>query len=205
MLLCHWLLLCCTQSTQKLVLKSLTELSLVLCCLEDRESLCDAGGSEGGVFVVIALTCSCDGTLSVSGLRMRPGCQPTRRVHAHVHKHAHTFCYLYNNTPLLAADPVLWNIFFFKTTEWQTSHPFRGVPTMKEPPAIRRRLCWYLSRCTSLAWGLSLTMGVKMSGKPKRIYLTHLCKEPKLWHLLLLLCHNNTFHMYIGSFLCLGK
>lgn len=45
--------------------------------LSGRESLCDAGGSEGGVFVVIALTCSCDGTLSVSGLRIRPGCQPT--------------------------------------------------------------------------------------------------------------------------------
>jgi len=29
---------------------------------------------------------------------------------------------------------------FFKTTEWQKSHSFRGVPTIKEPPAIRHRL-----------------------------------------------------------------
>lgn len=78
-----------------------------LCCvIWKRKRLCDGGGSEGGVFVVIALTCSCDGTLSVSGLRIRPGCQPTR-----THKHAHTYCYLYsvnlyNSTPLLAAEPV---------------------------------------------------------------------------------------------------
>lgn len=98
----------CTENTEYTETGSQeSDISCRLCYLK-RKRLCDGGGSEGEVFVVIALTCSCDGTLSVSGLRIRPACQPTL---THIHKHAHTNCYLhsvrlYNSTPLLAADPV---------------------------------------------------------------------------------------------------
>lgn len=62
-----------------------------LCCvIWKRKRLCD--GSEGGVFVVIALTCSCDGTLSVSGLRIQPGCQPTRNTQTCTHILLPVFC-----------------------------------------------------------------------------------------------------------------